>query len=68
MGPFGREGEYKLGFQLNELDTNQKKEFICCLQKVVAAMRDKGNAELLVNQSINLKEMNVSATSEVVKF
>ena len=68
MGPFGREGEYKLGFVLKELNVSQKRRFLSGLIKVVAAMKDKGNAELLLNQTINLKEMNERATTEIVTF
>lgn len=68
IGPFGREGEYKLGFMLKEFNTKQKIKFIDGLQAVVAKMNDKGNAELTINETIDTGALGGRATSEKVVF
>ena len=55
--PFGKEGEYKLGFQLQELTPKQKTEFVTVLKKTIPLMMDKGYAVLEEDISICEKEL-----------
>ena len=67
IGPLGREGEYKLGFMLKELTKKQQTSFITKLKKVVDSMKDRGSAELIENDTIELGNIS-RATVEVQKF
>ncbi len=68
IGPFGREGEYKLCFRLSEFSTSQKTEFINSLKNVVATLNDKGYATLGLEEEINLDTLGNRVTKEVVKY
>ncbi len=46
IGPFGREGEYKIAFPLTELSAAQSTRFIEKLTAVVAKMKDRGYASI----------------------
>lgn len=52
IGPMGKEGEYYLAFRLKELSKAQKIKFIRQLKKIVAAMVDKGSAEIKENVTV----------------
>ena len=67
IGPLGREGEYKLGFMLKELTKKQQASFITKLKKVVDGMKDRGSAELIENDTIEMGNI-ARATIEVQKF
>ena len=44
IAPMGREGEYHIGFTLNELTRNQQNKFIKKIKSTAAKMKDKGQA------------------------
>lgn len=68
IGPLGREGEYKLGFTLKELTKKQQASFITKLKKVVDSMKDRGRAEMIENDTINMASISSRATVELQKF
>jgi hypothetical protein len=68
IGPYGREGEYKLGFSLKELTKKQRTLFISRVKKVVKTMNENGSADLQENVSLSAGDMPVRATIEAKKF
>lgn len=61
IGPMGKEGEYYLAFRLKELSKAQKIKFIRQLKKIVAAMVDKGSAEIKENVTVNKADLSSGA-------
>jgi len=68
IGPYGREGEYKLGFSLKELTKKQRTLFISRVKKVVKTMNENGSADLQENVSLSADDMPARATIEAKKF
>lgn len=68
IGPFGREGEYKLCFRLSECSNAQKADFITSLKEVVANLNDKGYATLNMDEEIDLEALGSRVTKEVIKY
>ncbi len=68
IGPFGREGEYKLCFKLSEFSKDQKSKFIASLKDVVANLKDKGYATVGLDEEINLKSLGSRETKELIKY
>ena len=68
IGPLGREGEYNLGFKLNELNRAQKKSFIKKMKFLVLKLNDKGQAVINEIVKINLNEYPANVTIERVNY
>ncbi|MCP9753393.1 hypothetical protein [Ferruginibacter sp. HRS2-29] len=68
IGPYGREGEYKLAFTLKELSKKQRTLFISRVKKVVATMNENGSADLKENVTLLKDDMPARATIEAKKF
>lgn len=67
IGPLGREGEYKLGFMLKEMNKSRQALFIKGLTNVVATMKDRGMAELAENDQIDFASLG-RASATIKKF
>jgi len=57
ISPLGKEGEYYLAFPLKEMNRKQKYIFKNNIKKVVAKMKDKGNATVEENMNIFKSEL-----------
>jgi hypothetical protein len=62
IGPMGREGEYYLAFSLKEFSKAQKILFIQQLKKTAETMKDKGNAEVKENETIDMSAFSGGVT------
>ena len=68
IGPFGREGEYKIAFPLTGLSTEQRTCFIDKLTEVAASMRDRGMATVERDFTISDDTMPPRATIKPKTF
>ena len=49
IGPLGREGEYDICFQMNEMNARQKKAFIKIIKTTVKKLKNRGKAVMELN-------------------
>jgi len=68
IGPFGREGEYKLAFTLKELTKKQSKAFIAKIKMAKPLATDKGTFSFQENESIDKGSIPRRATTREVMF
>ena len=68
IGPMGREGEYHLAFQLNQLNKKQKSIFIKGIKKTVLKLTDKGKAAYEENVILNTHSFPSIAVQTIVFF
>ena len=68
IGPYGREGEYKLCFTLAELTKKQRKLFISRVKTVVATMKERGSADVQQDVTLLKDDMPAPATIVTKKF
>ena len=68
IAPLGKEGEYYMGFEMNEMTVRQKKEFITAIRAVVGEMDDRGKAEVEQNVAYSSIPTSSRTTTQVVAF
>lgn len=68
IAPLGKEGEYYLGFEMNEMTVRQKKDFITSIRAVVAEMDDRGKAEFEQNVAYSNMPTTSRTTTQIVAY
>ncbi len=68
IGPLGREGEYIVGFPLNEMTQKQKKNFIKKIKITVPKLKDKGKAIYEEPFSVSTQNLPSNLSIERIDF
>lgn len=68
IGPMGREGEYYIGFNLTEMNKQQKTSFYKGLKSTASKMKDKGKAVAEKKFSINKSTLSERITIKEIEF
>ncbi len=68
IGPLGREGEYRLGFGLSEMNALQKKEFISGLSNIQKLKDDPGSIRIVPEMRIVIQELPPRARFKEIRY
>lgn len=68
IGPLGREGEYRIGFPLTEMNEAQKDVFINGLKEIKKLIGDPGMLHIIQEMKINMQELPKRAKQKEVQF
>jgi len=63
IGPLGKEGEYSMGFSLEELCRRDRKKFIAGLKVIVPTLKDKGTASVEENYMLDASSLGRATIS-----
>lgn len=68
IGPMGREGEYYLAFELNELSKKKACHFISGIKKIKPIKSDRGKFSIKEEVEIDPETLSGRTTTKAVKF
>ena len=68
IGPLGREGEYIVGFPLDEMTQKQKKNFIKKIKIIVPKLNDKGQSAFEEPFSVSTQNLPSNLSIERIDF
>ncbi len=68
IGPMGREGEFYIAFELNELTKKQKNNFITAVQKIKKAPKDRGILSFKKDHTVDPELLSKRVRAEIVIY